>query len=92
MLLSRIVELGDGRAQPTGFIEVVATRPAHRRTGIAENLVRSALARFAAAGVQSSVLLVDRASDSRSAGVYQRCGFEPAFTYHVWERPAREHG
>ncbi|PXY30510.1 hypothetical protein BA062_18270 [Prauserella flavalba] len=60
MLLSRIVELEDDGAQLTGFIEVVATHPAHRRTGIAEYLVRNALTRFAAAGVKRAVLLVDR--------------------------------
>lgn len=92
VLLSRIVELEDGGAQPAGFIEVVATHPAHRRTGIAEYLVRSALASFAAAGAKRAVLLVDSTSESRSAAVYRRCGFEPAFTYEVWERPAREHG
>ncbi|WP_158303128.1 GNAT family N-acetyltransferase [Prauserella endophytica] len=90
VLLSRIVELEDDGAQPTGFIEVVATHPAHRRTGIAEYLVRSALTRFAAAGVKRAVLLVDRTSESRSAAVYQRCGFQPTFTYDVWERPASE--
>lgn len=91
VLLSRILELEDDGAQPTGFIEVVATHPAHRRTGIAEYLVRSALTRFAAAGVKRAVLLVDRTSESRSAAVYQRCEFEPTFTYEVWESPANEH-
>ncbi|KAA9160543.1 GNAT family N-acetyltransferase [Amycolatopsis acidicola] len=91
VLLSRIVELDDDGARPTGFIEVVATHPAHRRAGIAEYLVRTTLTRFAAAGVTRAVLLVDSTSESRSAAVYRRCGFEPTFTYDVWERQASEH-
>jgi ribosomal protein S18 acetylase RimI-like enzyme len=88
LLLSRILELEDGGTQPAGFIEVVATHPAHRRAGVAEYLVRSALAEFAAVEVKRAVLLVDRTSGTRPAAVYKRCGFEPTFTYDVWERAA----
>jgi ribosomal protein S18 acetylase RimI-like enzyme len=88
LLLSRILEVEDGGPQPSGFIEVVATHPAHRRAGVAEYLVRSALARFTAVGVKRAMLLVDSTSGTRPAALYKRCGFEPVFTYAVWERPA----
>lgn len=89
ILLSRIVERDDRGPQPTGFIEVVGTRPSHRRRGIAEVLVRHALARFSADRVPRALLLVDGGSDTKPADVYTRCGFHHTFTYSVWERPTK---
>lgn len=89
VLLGGVLERDDGGPQPVGFIEVVGTRPAHRRRGIAEFLVRSALSRFAGRGIPRAVLLVDAGSDTRAPDVYFRCGFRDAFTYRVWDSVVR---
>ncbi|GAA2680031.1 hypothetical protein GCM10009864_60480 [Streptomyces lunalinharesii] len=76
----------DGGAQPVGFIEVVGTRPGYRRQGVAEYLVRCALARFQTQQIPRVVLFADGGSSTRASEIYGRCGFRHAFTYKVWER------
>ncbi|MFF9410325.1 GNAT family N-acetyltransferase [Streptomyces anandii] len=87
VILGRVSERDDGRSSPAGFIEVVGTLPSHRRRGIAEVLVRSALDRFSQQGLHRALLMVDAGSSTRAAEVYARCGFERGFRYAVWELP-----
>ncbi|QKV98119.1 GNAT family N-acetyltransferase [Streptomyces sp. NA02950] len=87
VILGHVSERDDGRSSPAGFIEVVGTRPSHRRRGIAEVLVRSALDRFSQQGLHRALLMVDAGSSTRAAEVYTRCGFERTFRYAVWEVP-----
>ncbi|MGH3913689.1 MAG: GNAT family N-acetyltransferase [Pseudonocardiaceae bacterium] len=57
----------------TAAIEAVLTEPAHRRTGLARNLVLDAVARAQAAGCD--VVFLSAAADDWPGGWYARLGF-----------------
>ncbi|EFG03844.1 GNAT family N-acetyltransferase [Streptomyces clavuligerus] len=78
---------GTAGAGAAGFIEVVGTHPGHRRRGIAEALVHTALHHLAARGLRTAHLMVDASGSTRATELYARCGFHRHFDYVVAEQP-----
>ncbi|MEU9335716.1 GNAT family N-acetyltransferase [Streptomyces sp. NPDC048290] len=84
-------DAGTAGAGAAGFIEVVGTHPGHRRRGIAEALVRTALHDLAAHDLRTAHLMVDASGSTRATELYARCGFHRHFDYVVAEQPLRAH-
>jgi ribosomal protein S18 acetylase RimI-like enzyme len=68
-----------------GFLDHVATFPAHRRRGHAEALTRRALAEASASGAGRTYLLAE--PDGNAERVYTRLGFERVTTLVSWLSP-----
>lgn len=58
------------------YIDRVGTRPTHRRSGIASQLVIRTMAAAAEAGLEVAALDVDETSHTEATTVYRRLGFE----------------
>jgi mycothiol synthase len=57
------------------FVGKVGTVPEHRRRGLADVLLRTALHRYAAAGYERAALDVDSENPTGALGLYERAGF-----------------
>lgn len=69
-----------------GFIDLLAVHPQARRRGLGSTLLRTAFARFAAAGLREAQLGV--ASDNpRALQIYARAGMTPRFVVDAYHRP-----
>ena len=69
-----------------GFIDLLAVHPQARRRGLGSTLLRTAFARFAAAGLREAQLGV--ASDNpRALQIYERAGMTPRFVVDAYHRP-----
>jgi mycothiol synthase len=74
-----------------GFVDVLGVHPGHRRQGVGTTLLRSAFARFAAAGLGRGELGV--ASDNPEAlKLYERVGMRPRFQSDTYERELTPRG
>jgi mycothiol synthase len=68
-----------------GFVDLLAVHPDHRDRGLGSAMLRTAFARFAAAGLREAQLGV--ASDNpRALRLYERCGMTPRFRFDTFER------
>jgi len=83
---SSVIELGDERPQPVGYVEEVATLPPFRRRGLARALTIEALGRLRERGARSASLNVDALNPTQAYALYRTLGFEVAREYEVWER------
>jgi mycothiol synthase len=70
-------EANAGRAQPEGLVNLLGTRPAFRRRGLAHALLLTALRRFQDAGLARAVLGVDAANPTGALRLYESVGFRP---------------
>jgi mycothiol synthase len=69
-----------------GFIDLLGVHPEHQRHGLGSALLRSAFARFAAAGLREAQLGV--ASDNPPAvALYERVGMWPRYQFDTYVRP-----
>jgi len=75
----------DGRPEPIGEVEVLATLPAYRQKGIATNLMGLALHRLQS---RSAMAEVQVDSENPSKRIYEGLGFKSAASVAVWERTA----
>ena len=77
------------RDTATGYIDLLAVHPDHRRRGIARALLTHTFAACAAAGLRSAALGV--ASDNPPAmALYEAVGMSPRFGFDAFERPVTE--
>jgi mycothiol synthase len=74
--------------ESVGYVDILAVHPDLQRRGLGSALLRTAFARFAAAGLREAQLGV--ASDNpRALHLYERVGMTPRFRADTYERPAR---
>ncbi len=74
--------------ESVGYVDILAVHPDHQHRGLGRALLRTAFARFAAAGLREAQLGV--ASDNpRALRLYERVGMTPRFRADTYERPAR---
>jgi mycothiol synthase len=70
---------------PLGFIDVLAVAPTHQGRGLGTAMLKTAFARYAAAGIEQAELGV--ASDNPGARrLYERLGMTPRFRADTYER------
>jgi ribosomal protein S18 acetylase RimI-like enzyme len=86
VVLSGLHRYQDPRAQPVAAVQVVATRPAYRRQGVATNLMGLAVRRLSRRAGNAEVE-VDSSNSSRA--IYERLGFTPSISIDVWELQRR---
>lgn len=73
------------RRERVGFVDLLGVHPDHRAGGLGSALLRTAYARFAAAGLREAQLGV--ASDNPKAlRLYERLGMTARFRYDTYER------
>jgi mycothiol synthase len=69
-----------------GYLALLAVHPNHQRHGVGTALLRTAFARFAAAGLREAQLAV--ASDNaRALRLYEQFGMKSQFHFDIYERP-----
>lgn len=75
-----------------GWVDVLGVRPAYRRRGIAEALLKSAFAEFFRRGEGRVGLGVDAESPTGATRVYERAGMRVLWQAVVWEKELRPAG
>jgi mycothiol synthase len=74
--------------EASGYVDLLAVAPGHRRRGVGTSLLTHAFAAFAAGGLVQAQLGV--ASDNpRGLRVYKAAGMGPRFRFDVFERPLK---
>jgi mycothiol synthase len=72
-----------------GYLAQLAVRPAFRRRGIGEALLRQSLTQFHGAGRRGVVLYVDADSLTGATRLYERAGMTPEPRFATWEKELR---
>jgi mycothiol synthase len=72
-----------------GWVDVLGVRPAYRRRGIAEALLKTAFAEFFRRGERRVGLGVDAESPTGATRVYERAGMRTLWQALVWEKELR---
>jgi mycothiol synthase len=72
-----------------GYLAQLAVRPAFRRRGIGEALLRQSLTQFHKAGRRGVVLYVDADSLTGATRLYERAGMRSQPRFATWERELR---
>jgi len=84
------VIFGERRRDPDqGWIDVLGVRPAYRRRGIAEALLKTAFAEFYRRGERRVGLGVDAESPTGATRVYERAGMRTLWHAIVYEKELR---
>jgi mycothiol synthase len=78
----------DGRRE--AWIDLVGTRPAYRRRGLASAVIAAGLTALRAHGPTEAKLGVDAESPTSATALYESLGFAVAKTTTVFRRPVRE--
>jgi ribosomal protein S18 acetylase RimI-like enzyme len=80
----------DGYEKPElGFVNELGVRREWRRRGIAEALLRTSFAAFAALGKQGAALGVDASSLTGATRLYEKAGMHPARQFDNFEKELR---
>jgi mycothiol synthase len=77
------------RSGDWGWVERLGVRPAWRRRGIGEALLRSAFAEFFRRGERTVALQVDAQSSTGAPRLYERAGMRLLYEAVVWEKELR---
>jgi mycothiol synthase len=72
-----------------GWVERLGVRPAWRRRGIGEALLRAAFAEFHRRGERTVALQVDAESPTGATRLYERAGMRVLYEVVVWEKELR---
>lgn len=72
-----------------GWVERLGVRPAWRRRGIGEALLRSAFGEFFRRGERTVALQVDAQSPTGATRLYERAGMRVLYEVVVWEKELR---
>ncbi len=72
-----------------GWVQTLGVRPAWRRRGIGEALLRTAFAEFFRRGERTVALQVDAQSPTGATRLYERAGMSVLYEVVVWEKELR---
>lgn len=72
-----------------GWVDGLAVRPAHRRRGIADALLKTAFAEFFRRGERRIALGVDAQNETGAARLYERHGMRTLWEAPIWEKELR---
>jgi mycothiol synthase len=75
-----------------GWVDALAVRPAYRRRGIADALLKTSFAEFFRRGERTIRLGVDAESPTGANRVYERAGMRTLWHAVVWEKELRDVG